>query len=432
MPPLDNPQTAAPALAAGVGQAAPARDRRRLPVAGPLLVGPAVLAATAYMDPGNFAMNIAAGSRFDYRLLWVVLAGNLIAMLLQALSAKLGIATGRNLAELCRDRLSPAAVWPMWVVSELAAMATDLAELVGAGIGIGLLLDVPLLAGTAIAGAATYAVLLLQRRGFRTMEAIVAALVGVVGLCYLVETLLSRPDWRLVAYHSFVPWLGGPDSMLLAAGIIGATVMPHAIYLHSSLTQCRIPPSHRGEIAYIVRLSHLDTVLALGLAGLVNLAMMYMAASVFHGGGHEAVGDIAAAYRTLGPLLGGGAAAVFLVSLLAAGLSSSVVGTMAGQVVMQGFVGWRIPLWLRRAVTMVPALLVVAAGVDATEALIASQIALDIVLPVPILTLLFFTGRRDVMGEFASGPAVRCAAALAAAAVLLLNFLLLAQAAFLP
>ena len=323
--------------------------------------GPAVIASVAYMDPGNFATNIQAGAKYNYNLLWVVVVANVIAMLFQALSAKLGIVTGRNLAELCREQFPRPLVWAMWVVSEIGAMATDLAEFLGGAIGLSLLFGMPLLAGMVITGIATYAILTLQRGGFRPIELLIGGLVGVIGASYLVELLIAPPDWSAVAFHSVVPHLDDGEAVLLAVGIVGATVMPHAIYLHSGLTQDRVLPRTDGERRRLLRFSNREVVLALGLAGLVNMAMVAMAASVFHDGVHDDVAEIGTAYRTLIPILGSGAAGVFLVSLLASGLSSSAVGTMAGQVIMQGFVGFRIPLWLRRLVTMVPSFAVVAA-----------------------------------------------------------------------
>jgi manganese transport protein len=418
----------------GVRRVHPLPARRRAAQGGIVpaatLMLPPFAASVAYMDPGNIATNIESGSAFGYRLLWVVVLANLVAMLFQALSARLGIATGLNLAEVSRARLPRPLVIGMWVVSEIGAMATDLAELLGAGIGIGLLFHVPLLPATIIAGLATYATLLLQRWGLRLVEAVVAALVGVVCAAYVAETILAAPDWGAIAYHSMVPWLGGSDSTLMAAGIVGATVMPHAIYLHSGLTQDQ-GRSGRAGIARLVRISDRNIVIALGLAGLVNIAMMYLAAATFHGGHHD-VADIATAYRLLGPLLGKAAALVFLISLLASGASSSVVGTLAGQMIMQGFVAWRIPLWVRRVVTMVPPLAVVALGLDATRMLVLSQAVLSLVLPVPMLALIAFTGRRSVMGDMASGRMVALAAVVAAAIILLLNALLLLQSCGLP
>jgi manganese transport protein len=412
--------------AAQAGRRTLAGERRGLRAVLPFF-GPAFIASVAYMDPGNFATNIQGGAVYGYNLLWVVVFANLVAMLFQSLSARLGIATGRNLAELCRAHFPAPVVYATWLASEVGAMATELAELLGAGIGFSLLLGVPLLAGTLIAAAATFAMLLLQRCGFRAIEALIAAFVGVVGAAYLVEILFARPDWGAVAYHAVVPWLGGPDAVLLAAGIIGATVMPHVIYLHSSLTQDRIQPLRPGDRAKLARFSNIDVVVALGVAGLVNIAMMCMAAAEFHDGTHNGVADIAAAYRTLGPLLGTGAAGVFLASLLASGLSSSVVGTMAGDVIMQGFVGWRIPLWLRRVVTAGPALIIIATGVDTMRAFIVSQAVLSLVLPLPMLSLLAFAGSRRVMGDLAIRPLAMLLAAGAGVLILTLNAVLLLQ-----
>jgi len=318
--------------------------------------GPAFVASVAYMDPGNFATNIQGGAGFGYRLLWVVVLANLMAMLFQGLSAKLGIATGKNLAELARERVSRPIATGMWIVSEF----------LGVIVAFYLLFHIPMLIGALLTGAITYAILALHRYGFRTMETVIGSLVGVIAICYVVETLLAKPNWSEVLYHSVVPWLGGSPSVLLAVGIVGATVMPHAIYLHSALTQDRIVPEGSGQVRRIVRFSYIDVIIALTIAGLVNLAMMYMAASVFHSTGHANVADITTAYLTLAPLLGNFAAFVFLVSLMASGISSSVVGTMAGQVIMQSFVGFTVPLWLRRLVTMLPAIAVVAIGLNVT------------------------------------------------------------------
>src|SRR6266480_3270162 len=360
--------------------------------------GPAVIASVAYMDPGNFATNIQAGAKYDYNLLWVVVVANIIAMIFQALSAKLGIVTGRNLAELCREQFPRPMVWAMWVGSEIGAMATDLAEFLGGALGLSLLLGMPLLAGMVITGIATYAILTLQRGGFRPIELLIGGLVGVIGASYLVELFIAPPDWSAAAFHAVVPRLDDGEAVLLAVGIVGATVMPHAIFLHSGLTQDRVLPRTNDERRRLLKFSNREVVLALGLAGLVNMAMVAMAASVFHHG-HEDVAQIDTAYRTLIPVLGSGAVAVFLVSLIASGLSSSAVGTMAGQVIMQGFVGFRIPLWLRRLVTMAPSFAVVALGVDGTQALVLSQIVLSLILPVPMIALLVLTRRRDLMGS---------------------------------
>ena len=387
--------------------------------------GPAFIASVAYMDPGNFATNVQGGSLFGYNLLWVVVFANVTAMLFQALSAKLGIVTGKNLPEVCRERFSRSTAIAMWLTSEVGAMATDLAELLGAAIGIALLFHLSLLIGVLVAAAATYAVLLMQSKGFRQIEGLIAAMVGVIALCYILETVLARPDWGQVAYHAVVPWLGAPGAVLLAVAIIGATVMPHAIYLHSSLTQDRIVPANREEASVIVRFSHVDVLIALGLAGVVNLAMMYMSAAVFHYGSHAEVAGIESAYKTLMPLLGSAAATIFLISLTAAGISSSVVGTMAGQVIMQGFVGFAIPLWLRRILTMVPAIVIIALGVDSTRALVASQVVLSLVLPLPIAVLLLFTNDRALMGEMVNRAGVKAVCLVAATLIVGLNLVLL-------
>src|SRR5262245_9738994 len=389
-------------------------------------VGPAVVASIAYIDPGNFATNIQAGAKYGYELLWVVLLANLIAMLFQALSAKLGIVTGRNLAEMCREQFPRPIVWVMWVISEIAAMATDLAEFLGGTIGLALLFQIPLLAGMLVTGVVTYGILTFERFGFRPIELIIGALVGVIALCYLVEIFIAPVDWGAAAVHTFVPQLADAWALLLAVGIMGATVMPHAVYLHSGLTQARTPARDEAEREKLVRISNHEVVVALAVAGLVNMAMVMMAASAFHAG-HSDVAQIETAYHTLTPLLGAGAAGVFLVSLLASGISSSAVGTMAGQLIMQGFVGFRIPIWVRRLVTMLPALVVVALGVNATNALGTSQVVLSIALPLPMVALLICTGRRDIMGAFANGP-VTCVGAWAATVVVLaLNLFLVVQ-----
>jgi manganese transport protein len=415
----------------GAGRQALAGQRRGFSALMPFL-GPAFIASVAYMDPGNFATNIQGGASYGYNLLWVVVFASLAAMLFQALSAKLGIVTGKNLAELCRVHLPTPLVYAMWVASEIGAMATDLAELLGAGIGFRLLFPMSLLAGTLLAAAATCVMLQLQRYGFRAVEALVAVLVSIIGASYLAETLLARPDWSEIAYHAVVPWLGDSDSVLLAVGIVGATVMPHVIYLHSSLTQARIVPLRLTDAAKLVRFSNLDVAVALGLAGLVNVAMMYMAAAVFHDGVHNGLADMESAYHTLGPLLGRAASGVFLISLLASGLSSSMVGTMAGDVIMQGFVGWRIPLWVRRVTTMAPTIVVVALGIDTMQALIVSQAVLSLVLPIPMLALVAFTGKRSIMGKMANRPLVSRIAVAAAGAVLTLNVVLLLEWVHLP
>ena len=388
--------------------------------------GPAVIASIAYMDPGNFATNIQAGAKYGYGLLWVVLLANVIAMLFQALSAKLGIVTGRNLAELCRDHFPQPVVWAMWIVSEIAAMATDLAEFLGGAIGLSLLFQMPLLAGMVITAIVTYGLLMFESFGFRPLELIIGAMVSVIGLCYLIEIFIVPVDWAAAAFHTFTPQIADAEALLLAVGIIGATVMPHAIYLHSGLTQARMPVRDDSERRRVLRFSNQEVILALTVAGLVNMAMVMMASGAFHAG-HPEVAEIETAYHTLTPLLGIGAAGVFLLSLIVSGISASTVGTMAGQMIMQGFIGFRIPIWVRRLVTMLPAFVVVGLGVNATQALVVSQVVLSIALPLPMIALLIFTGRRDIMGAFTNGRLTRAAALAATVVVLGLNTFLIIQ-----
>ena len=393
--------------------------------------GPAVIASIAYVDPGNFATNIQAGAKFGYGLLWVVLLANVIAMLFQALSAKLGIVTGRNLAEICRDEFSKPVVLAMWVVSEIAAMATDLAEFLGGAIGLSLLFHLPLFAGMIVTAFATFGLLMFQNFGFRPIELIIASMVSVIALCYLVEVFIVPIDWVSAAVHTVVPQIADAEALLLAVGIVGATVMPHAVYLHSGLTQSRMPVRDDGERRKLVRFSNREVIIALTVAGLVNMAMVMMASSAFHAG-HPEVAEIENAYHTLTPLFGVGAAAVFLISLIASGISASTVGTMAGQMIMQGFVGFRIPIWLRRLVTMLPAIVVVGIGVNATNAMVVSQVVLSIALPLPMIALIIFTGRRDIMGTFANRRVTQLAATAGAVIVIVLNLFLIAQLTGVP
>jgi manganese transport protein len=389
-------------------------------------VGPAVIASIAYIDPGNFATNIQAGAKYGYSLLWVVLAANLIAMLFQGLSAKLGIVTGRNLAELCRDHFSRPVVFAMWVVSEIAAMATDLAEFLGGAIGFSLLFHLPLIAGMTITAVITYALLMSEAYGFRPLELVIGAIVAVIGVCYLIEMFIAPVDWSAAAYHTLVPQIADSEALLLAVGIIGATVMPHAIYLHSGLTQSRIPVRDDTDRRKVLGFSNREVVVALAVAGLINMAMVMMASGAFHAG-HADVAEIETAYHTLTPLLGSAAAGIFLVSLIASGVSSSTVGTMAGQMIMQGFLGIRIPILIRRLVTMIPAFVVVALGVNATSALVVSQVVLSLALPLPMIALLIFTGRRDIMGVFTNSRFTAALAIAGTAIVLALNLVLIAE-----
>ncbi len=391
-------------------------------------LGPAFVASVAYVDPGNFATNIQGGAEFGYRLVWVVLASNLIAMLVQVLSAKLGIATGLNLAEVCRERFPRPVVWGMWVLMEVVAMATDLAEFLGAALGFNLLLGLPLLPAALLTGVVTLFILALERRGFRPLEAVITTLVGVIAASYVVETVLDRPSWIAVGYSVTHPSLGSTEAVLLAVGILGATVMPHVIFLHSSLTQSRIAAENADQARRLFRFEVLDVVIAMTLAGLVNAAMLIMAASTFWVHGLVQVASIQEAHRTLAPLLGRASSVVFAVSLLASGLSSSTVGTMAGQVIMQGFLHRQVSIWVRRLVTMAPAIAVIALGVDPTRTLVLSQVVLSFGLPFALVPLVFFTRRRDVMGALVNGRLTTVAAAAATALIVALNLFLIVQA----
>ena len=396
------------------------RIRRVLP-----FLGPAFVASVAYIDPGNFATNIQGGARFGYLLLWVILMSNLMAMLIQSLSAKLGIATGRNLAEVCRDHFPRPLVYGMWVVAEMVAMATDLAEFLGAAIGFNLLFHIPLLPAGILTGVVTFVILALERFGARPLEAVIAAFVGVIAVSYVIETALASPDWGTLGRHALVPQLEGEESLLLAVGLLGATVMPHVIFLHSSLTQSRIRPKDVAQARRIYHFEILDVVIAMGLAGLVNMAMLIMAAATFHAEGLIEIASIEEAYRTLTPLLGPLASTVFAISLLAAGLSSSTVGTMAGQVIMQGFLNWHIPVWLRRAITMAPALVVIALGLDPTRTLVISQVILSFGIPFALIPLVLFTRDRRIMGDLVNQTWTTRVAWLVASVIVGLNVFLL-------
>ena len=393
-------------------------------------LGPAFIASVAYMDPGNFATNIAGGAQFGYMLLWVIVASNLMAMLLQTLSAKLGIATGRNLAEMCRDRFPKQVVWFLWGLMEIVAMSTDLAEFLGAALGFNLLLGVPMWLAGILTAIATFLILGLERYGFRPIEAVITALIAVVAGSYLIETILDKPDWAAVALGALVPQFSGPESVVLAAGILGATVMPHALFLHSSLTQNRIVVKTTAHKKRLYRFEIVDVGIAMGVAGLVNMAMLIMAASTFYYSGLSHVATIEDAYLTLQPLLGPLAGVVFAISLLASGLSSAAVGTMAGQVIMQGFLHRHIQPWIRRFVTMLPSLIVIAMGLNPTRVLVLSQVVLSFGLPFAVVPLVMFTRKREVMGELVNRRVTTALAILAAAVIIALNIYLLYQTFF--
>jgi manganese transport protein len=390
-------------------------------------LGPAFIACVAYMDPGNFATNIQGGSKFGFTLVWVIVASNLMAMLIQTLSAKLGIATGRNLPELCRERFSRRTSIGLWLQAEAIAMATDLAEFLGAALGLKLLLGIPLFPAAVITGVATFLILGLQRFGFRPLEAVIFVFVAVIGVCYLAELWFAHPPLGTVAKHAVSPQFAGHESVLLAVGILGATVMPHVIYLHSALTQRRIVPENDEEARLLYRYTRIDVLIAMVLAGLINISMLVVAATVFFGSGLTHVASLETAHRTLEPVLGGASSTLFALALTASGLSSSTVGTLSGQVVMQGFVRRRIPIFVRRLVTMAPAFVVLALTTDITRTLVISQVVLSFGIPFALIPLVFFTSKRDVMGKLVNRPLTIAAAGLVAALICSVNVYLLAQ-----
>jgi len=387
-------------------------------------LGPAFIAAVAYIDPGNFATNIAGGAKYGYLLLWVVLSANLMAMLVQTLSAKLGIATGRNLPETCRDNFSRPVSIALWIQAEAIAMATDLAEVLGAALGLHLLFGMPLFPAGLLAGAGAFGILALQRYGFRRLEAVIAGMVGVIVVAFGFEVIIAKPDPEGVVTHLFVPRFDGSESVLIAAGILGATVMPHVVYLHSALTQNRIPGRNDEEKRRIQRFERIDVIIAMTIAGFVNMSMLAIAAAVFFGLGIESIED---AYSSFESELGLGAAVLFGVALLASGFSSSSVGTMSGQVVMQGFIQRQIPLFLRRAITLAPALIILAIGVDPSRSLVISQVVLSFGIPFALVPLVIFTSRRDLMGSLVNTRATNVAAWAIAAVIICLNVFLLYQ-----
>jgi manganese transport protein len=400
----------------------PSRGWRILP-----FLGPAFVACVAYIDPGNFATNIAGGSKFGFTLCWVILASNLMAMLIQTLSAKLGIATGRNLPEVCRERFSRRTSFGLWLQAELIAMATDLAEFLGAALGFHLLFGMGLFPAALLTGVVTFAILGLQRFGLRPFEAVIAAFVATIGACYLAELYYAHPPLGTVAKHSLTPQFAGGESLLLAVGILGATVMPHVIYLHSALTQNRVVPSNDREAKRLYRYTKIDVVIAMSIAGLINMAMLVVAATVFYGSGLLNIDSLEGAHRTLEPVLGGASSTLFALALVASGLSSATVGTLSGQVVMQGFIQRRIPVFVRRFVTMLPALVVAAIGLDPSRTLVISQVVLSFGIPFALIPLVWFTSRPELMGSLVNRKTTTALAGAVALVISALNVFLLGQ-----
>jgi manganese transport protein len=398
-------------------------ERRGLRALWPFL-GPAFIAAVAYVDPGNFATNFAGGAKFGYLLVWVIVASNLMAMLIQSLSAKLGIATGMNLPEVCRERFGRRRTFVLWLQAEVIAMATDLAEFIGAALGFHLLFGVPLFPAALITGAAAFGILALQARGFRKLEVVITALVGVIVAGFAFEVFHAEPSVHGAA-SGLIPGFDGSESVLIAAGILGATVMPHVIYLHSALTQRRVVGDNPREKQRILRFERIDVVVAMVIAGVINLSMLLVGAAVFHASGQTDISSLDEVYKGLGEQLGQHTDAAFGIALLASGLSSSSVGTMAGQVVMQGFIHRRIPLFLRRGITMAPALIIIALGVNASDALVLSQVVLSFGIPFALIPLVLFTRDRSLMGELVNRRLTSVVAWVVASVIVALNVVLL-------
>jgi manganese transport protein len=393
-------------------------------------LGPAFIAAVAYVDPGNFATNISGGAQFGYLLLWVILTSNLMAMLIQSMSAKLGIATGKNLPEVCRERFPMFVTLGLWVQAEVIAMATDLAEFIGAALALNLLFGIPLFPAGLMTAVGAFGILELQRRGFRPLEAAISALVGVIVIAFAFQMFYAQPEGDRILAGLFTPQFAGTESVLLAAGILGATVMPHVIYLHSALTQRRVVGRTDEEKKKIFRFELVDVVIAMAIAGTINASMLIMAAALFHANGLTGVGDIDKAFEQLNVQVGSTSAILFGVALLASGFSSSSVGTMAGQVVMQGFINRRIPLWLRRLITMLPALVILAIGLNPSRSLVLSQVVLSFGIPFALIPLLIHCRNRQVMGALVNRRATTAIATVVVALIVCLNVFLLYQTFF--
>jgi manganese transport protein len=404
-------------------------DRRGLARLWPFL-GPAFIAAVAYVDPGNFATNISGGAQFGYLLLWVILTSNLMAMLIQSMSAKLGIATGKNLPEVCRVRFPTFVTLGLWVQAEVIAMATDLAEFIGAALALNLLFGIPLFPAGLMTAVGAFGILELQRRGFRPLEAVISSLVGVIVIAFAFQMFYAQPEGDRILAGLFTPQFAGTESVLLAAGILGATVMPHVIYLHSALTQRRVVGRTDEEKKKIFRFELVDVVIAMAIAGTINASMLIMAAALFNANGLTGVGDIDKAFEQLNVQVGSTSAILFGVALLASGFSSSSVGTMSGQVVMQGFINRSISLWLRRFITMLPALVILAIGLNPSRSLVISQVVLSFGIPFALIPLLIHCRNRQVMGALVNRRATTAIATVVVALIVSLNVFLLYQTFF--
>src|SRR5215204_5676580 len=404
-------------------------DRRGLRALWPFL-GPAFVAAVAYVDPGNFATNISGGAQFGYLLLWVVLTANLMAMLIQSMSAKLGIATGKNLPEVCRERFPRPVTLGLWVQAEVIAMATDLAEFIGAALALNLLFGIPLFLAGLLTGVGVFGILTLQRRGFRPLQAVISSLVGVIVAAFALQVFIAEPRAERILAGLFTPQFAGTESVLLAAGILGATVMPHVIYLHSALTQRRVEGRTAEEKKKIFRFETIDVVIAMAIAGTINASMLITAAALFHANGLTGVGDIDKAFEQLKVVASDNASILFGLALLSSGFSSSSVGTMSGQVVMQGFINRRIPLFLRRLITMLPALTILAIGLNPSRSLVISQVVLSFGIPFALIPLLLFCRNRNLMGVLVNHRLTTAVATVVVTLIVCLNVFLLYRTFF--
>jgi manganese transport protein len=389
-------------------------------------IGPAFIASVAYIDPGNFATNIQAGSEYGYMLLWVILVSNIMAILIQSLSAKLGIATGKNLPEISREHFPRSVSIGLWIQGELIIMATDLAEFIGAALGLHLLSGLAILPSALITAVASFLILELQRKGYRPLEAVIAGMVFLVVMAFGLQVFFAQPEAGPLVKGLFTPKFQGTNSILLAAGILGATVMPHAIYLHSALTQKRIVGNTQQQRKQIFKLEFIDILIAMIIAGAINASMLIVASALFNKN-HLKITDLTIAHDQLGNLIGPFAAVLFGAGLLIAGLSSSSVGTMSGDVIMQGYIQKRIPIYIRRLVTMAPPLIIIILGVDPTKALILSQVILSFGISFALIPLIVFTSNQNIMGTLVNSKVVTYAAWVISALIIALNLFLLYQ-----
>jgi len=387
-------------------------------------LGPAFIVSVAYIDPGNFATNISGGSAFNYNLIWVILWSNLMAIFLQTTSAKLGIATGSNLPQICSKVFSKKTNWFFWIIAELSAIATTMAEFLGGALGFYLLFGIPLPVSGILTGIVTFFIIYMQKYGQRIVEIIITILVSVICIAYAVEMFLAKPDWVAIGIHTLVPSLPNGQAVLIAAGMLGATVMPHVIYLHSQLVQCRNIGMSQKEKQRHFRMEKIDIVIAMNIAFIVNAAMVIVSAAVFFNKGIT-VDSIEQAHKSLSPLLGTMSSGAFAIALLASGFSSSAVGAMAGETVLDGFVDIKIPSNIKRLITMLPAMIIIGVGVNPMKALIMSQVCLSFALPVAIIPMMIITGRKDLMGIFVNKPIAKVIGWVITAVIISLNTILL-------